>query len=153
MNCKRCRYAEFYQNGKLICLDTCPRGFEKNKTLLKCQDIDECKRMELNDTIIIYTSDYHSEIYGWNKCSLNGSECTNTIGSFKCSCLQGYHGDGFNCFDIDECQLNEIGKFSTNCSLNSKCINYPGGYKCECLKGFELINNQCIGEPKFNFFI
>lgn len=144
-NCKKCRFGEYYQNGKLICLETCPRGFEKNSTLNKCQDLNECNLMANNQKIFIYKSEYHSEIYSWNKCAFNSSECQNTNGSFKCSCLRGYYGDGFDCFDINECELNEIGKFRTNCPLNSICINFPGGFKCECLNGFQSVNNQCIG--------
>lgn len=144
LNCKKCRYGEFYDNRKLICLSTCPRGFEKNTTAHNCQDIDECKRMNTNDTVVIYKSSYHSEIYKWDKCS-NASICTNKVGSFNCTCLSGYYGDGFDCFDIDECELDKLKKFNANCPQNSRCINYPGGYKCECLKGFELKNNQCIG--------
>lgn len=38
-----------------------------------------------------------------NECSQGTSNCskyatcTNTFGSYKCSCNNGYHGDGFTC--------------------------------------------------------
>ena len=36
-----------------------------------------------------------------NECSTGGCEanadCTNTVGSFSCSCKSGYHGDGKAC--------------------------------------------------------
>jgi hypothetical protein len=100
--------------------------------------------MNTTDTFVIYKSSLHNEIYKWNKCS-NNSECINTIGSFNCTCLPGYDGDGFDCIDINECKLNEINQFNTSCTLNSECINLPGGYECKCLNGFELKNNKCIG--------
>ena len=31
-----------------------------------------------------------------SKCDENGN-CTNTDGSYNCSCNHGYEGDGFNC--------------------------------------------------------
>ena len=31
-----------------------------------------------------------------NNCSANAT-CTNTDGSYNCSCDEGYEGDGFNC--------------------------------------------------------
>ena len=31
-----------------------------------------------------------------SKCDENAN-CTNTVGSYNCSCNHGYEGDGFNC--------------------------------------------------------
>ena len=48
------------------------------RTYAPSADIDECA----NDTL--------------NDCSPNAN-CTNTNGSYTCSCDTGYSGDGFNC--------------------------------------------------------
>ena len=32
-----------------------------------------------------------------NDCDMENGICTNTNGSYKCSCVSGYSGDGFNC--------------------------------------------------------
>ena len=49
------------------------------KTLFSsCSDINECELATLND------------------CDEN-ADCTDTIGSYNCSCNPGYEGDGFNC--------------------------------------------------------
>ena len=85
--------------------------------------------------------------------------CTNTIGSFYCSCQPGYNLSGYACNgifndtkylfvtwsilcpDINECTLGISG-----CS--QICINTIGSYVCECLIGYELSmdNATCDGE-------
>ena len=52
--------------------------------------------------------------------------CKNTIGSYQCSCYQGYYGDGKNCFDVDECMMS-----IHNCAENANCVNYEAYYQCE----------------------
>ena len=36
------------------------------------------------------------ELDGLNDCDGN-ADCIDTIGSYNCSCISGYEGDGFNC--------------------------------------------------------
>nr|XP_042899317.1 hemicentin-1-like isoform X2 [Parasteatoda tepidariorum] len=69
--------------------------------------------------------------------------CSNTPGSFYCSCPDGY--ELFNettCIDINEC---EDGTFS--CSVEQECKNTIGGYECinVCSEGFSrATNGSCI---------
>ena len=69
--------------------------------------------------------------------------CTNTDGSFECSCNSGYtlSGDGMTCVDDDECALG-----ADNCE--QVCVNTDGGFMCECGSGFQLNSDQrtCVGE-------
>ena len=69
--------------------------------------------------------------------------CTNSIGSFLCSCNSGYNlaADGRTCVDINECQLN-----TDNCQQT--CTNTAGGFTCSCNSGFALNSNgrTCDGE-------
>nr|XP_015204926.1 PREDICTED: adhesion G protein-coupled receptor E1-like [Lepisosteus oculatus] len=67
------------------------------------------------------------------------AECTNTAGSYNCSCVLGYGpaagvtliNNTTPCADIDEClQSPPI------CGPNSLCNNTPGSYKCSCKTGF-----------------
>ncbi len=90
--------------------------------------------------------------------------CTNTIGSFYCSCGEGYRlGNlGLNCngqfvdclyqlalhcnyclADIDECEE------SNDCAQT--CSNTIGSYTCGCNLGYQLSPDQrsCSGECLF----
>jgi hypothetical protein len=72
-----------------------------------CTDINEC--------------DDDPEICGMN------ANCTNTVGSYTCSCSSGYTGDGIMCTDINECDDDpEI------CGMNANCTNTVGSYMCSC---------------------
>ena len=92
-----------------------------------------------------------------NNCSPNAI-CTNTPGSFNCSCNQGYRGDGIACagekcysckvlechsfsiLDIDECTDN-----SNNCSPIATCMNTPGTFTCACSQGYTGDGIVCTG--------
>ncbi|XP_015757477.1 PREDICTED: uromodulin-like [Acropora digitifera] len=62
-------------------------------TLVSCDmrigDIDECAS-------------------GTHGCINGTADCTNTLGSYKCSCKPGYRGDGRNYCILDECKNYEI---------------------------------------------
>ena len=72
-----------------------------------------------------------------NECSTSnggcGQICTNSFGSFQCSCNSGFSlaADGRTCVDINECQLN-----TDNCQHT--CVNTAGGFTCSCNSGFAL---------------
>ena len=89
-----------------------------------------------------------------NECSTEKScyngKCSNLIGSFSCSCTNGYAGTtcsvcdvgySFNedrkCRDVDEC-LRE-----NQCSVNAYCRNTIGSYECKC-------NSDYWGDGKEN---
>uniref|UniRef100_A0A6P4FNB6 Fibrillin-1 isoform X1 n=1 Tax=Drosophila rhopaloa TaxID=1041015 RepID=A0A6P4FNB6_DRORH len=82
----------------------CGRGFTLGSDD-KCVDVDEC--LEKN-----------------GGCS---HRCSNSEGSFKCSCPPGYklNSDQRTCQDIDECAQDK-----TSC-ISGKCVNEIGGFRCE----------------------
>ncbi|XP_044186725.1 adhesion G protein-coupled receptor E1-like [Thunnus albacares] len=68
------------------------------------------------------------------------SSCTNTNGSYICSCLVGYNatnpalppGNSNQCTDIDEC-IDDV------CGNHATCHNNKGSYTCECHEGYHLV--------------
>ncbi|KRX68617.1 Latent-transforming growth factor beta-binding protein 2 [Trichinella sp. T9] len=65
------------------------------------------------------------------------AQCTNATGIFGCSCLDGFEGDGYNCTDINECELPSKQPL---CTENSVCHNIPGSYFCDCATGYKSKN-------------
>jgi len=64
-------------------------------------------------------------------CDVN-SVCNNSIGSYECSCDDGFRGNETGCVDINECFDEGV------CSLkqNTKCLNSIGSFECVCKPGF-----------------
>ena len=108
-------------------------------------DIDECESDDMNN------------------CHEN-AQCTNTVGTFTCSCKPGYTGDGAACTSklIME-RLHHIMQFRSplgctetlrshfclhadidecesddlnNCHENAQCINTEGSFTCSCNTGY-----------------
>ena len=86
-----------------------------------CVDVDECAE-EIHNC-----STYEGQA---------NAICTNTNGSFQCSCLQGWEGDGFYCSDIDECVNGSV------CGTNQVCRNMAGNYSCFCKDGWTLSGSK-----------
>jgi len=74
---------------------------------------------------------------GTNNCD-EVAACSNTPGSFKCTCPLGSEGDGTTCTPLDECALG-----TAECDENADCINTEAGYDCECKSGFVGTGKQC----------
>ena len=98
---------------------SCPAGFEDQGDG-NCSDIDECSASNLNN------------------CNQN-AKCTNTNGSFTCTCESGYRGDGVTCAEIDECAEGIHA-----CDINAECDNTPGAYDCTCNIGWEGNGFSCV---------
>ena len=58
--------------------------------------------------------------------------CTDTPGSFQCTCGAGYEGDGQACADIDECALGT----DTCDDVTEACTNTEGAFSCDCAEGY-----------------
>jgi hypothetical protein len=75
-----------------------------------CADVDECTDPTLPPP-----------------CSPDAT-CTNTPGSYTCTCNPGFTGDGVTCTDIDECAMG----LDTCDPVHATCTNTPGSYTCAC---------------------
>lgn len=75
---------------------------------------------------------------GHHNCdSAERARCIHHGGSeFSCQCLPGYTGNGYACFDVDECTGNR-------CHRNAACHNTPGTFYCLCNPGYAGDGFQC----------
>ncbi|CAB3981878.1 fibrillin-2-like isoform X46 [Paramuricea clavata] len=80
---------------------------------------------------------YIDECDGENDCH-DYANCTNTVGSYNCSCNDGFEGNGTYCQDINECDRDTHG-----CDGNATCTNTRGGYNCTCYEGFSGNGSVC----------
>jgi hypothetical protein len=93
--------------GLAYTCSSCPAGYVLDNQ--QCRDVDECMQIPVAPCNHI---------------------CTNTYGSFICSCYPGYRlsGDARTCIDINECAEG------TNiCSANQTCVNTDGSYLCKAV--------------------
>lgn len=68
--------------------------------------------------------------------------CTNTLGSFVCTCKPEYTGDARTpggCRDIDECEVLEH-----PCGTYAICENAVPGYNCICPQGYRAKPNPQV---------
>uniref|UniRef100_K9IVL3 Egf-like module containing, mucin-like, hormone receptor-like 1 n=1 Tax=Sus scrofa TaxID=9823 RepID=K9IVL3_PIG len=71
-----------------------------------------------------------------NECLQSGvcpehSQCTNSLGSYSCSCHVGFTSTNSICEDVDECANPRA------CPEHASCRNSVGSYSCVCKSGFE----------------
>lgn len=97
---------------------------------------------------------------------MDHSHCTNTDGSYMCTCDVGYSGDT-SCHskaklgllqplkqnmmlspchmsyltDIDECSVGVV-----SCTENAKCLDTDGSYECVCSSGYTWNGTTCASE-------
>jgi len=71
-----------------------------------------------------------------SNCNAQNGTCYNMPGTFLCSCLPGYTGNGTICVDRNECLQDP-------CANHSTCVNLVPGYRCDCYPGYS--GSPCIG--------
>ncbi|KAH9488407.1 hypothetical protein Btru_062841 [Bulinus truncatus] len=122
VSCTKCKSPYYGKNcaSQCVCngLGTCDnvKGCICNNSWAgtNCdKDVDECATVD-------------------NACP-QGQICTNTIGSYTCTCPPGYFNKSGSCADIDEC----ADVLTHNCSLAVEdCVNNKGGFSCPCRSGY-----------------
>ncbi len=112
-------------NGVANC--NCDEGYAKqNNNSLDCLDIDECSN-------------------NLDNCDSHAS-CTNTLGSFTCTCSHGYTGNGVTCTPVDAC--------NNRCETWEPCNQSTG--ICEpiagrCNKPTDCSNDDCLIRKTENY--
>ncbi|KAK3609846.1 hypothetical protein CHS0354_015032 [Potamilus streckersoni] len=97
-------------------------------------------------TSIGFLLGYHKEIEecsNKNSCNSN-AECNSTTSSYKCTCKNGFNGDGTTCTDIDECI------YPNRCHVSAECHNTAGSYNCTCKNGFTGNGTTCADIDECN---
>ncbi|XP_068720566.1 uromodulin-like [Montipora capricornis] len=73
-----------------------------------------------------------------HSCDVN-AVCSNTKGSYLCTCNSGFSGDGKTCSDINECNSG-----LHNCSSSrATCTNTVGSYNCSCVNPYTGDGRAC----------
>ncbi|KAG9466130.1 hypothetical protein GDO78_017170 [Eleutherodactylus coqui] len=83
-----------------------------------------------------------------SECHPNAT-CEEYAGRKRCSCKNGFVGDGFHCSDDDECA------YSWTNTCRGKCVNTLGSYSCGCRSGYRETITDCVdidecSDPKLN---
>ena len=84
-------------------------------------------------TVFLYVlSDIDKCLSNVHNCDANAT-CSNSPGTFTCTCNNGYTGQGTsgNCKDINECSTA-----IHDCDSNAACANTPGSFRCTCNNGY-----------------
>ncbi|KAM5235406.1 cubilin [Ctenodactylus gundi] len=118
-----CEDLERQQAGKTSYTCICEAGWMSSADSTACtEDKDECS-------------------FPTPPCSKQ-APCFNTPGSFYCgACSTGWQGNGYDCQDINECEVNNGG-----CSVAPlvECVNTPGSFHCEdCPPGYQGDGKVC----------
>ncbi|MCJ8737816.1 hypothetical protein PDJAM_G00028430 [Pangasius djambal] len=123
--CKPCHHNATCISGHCLC----KLGFSGDG-IKQCIDDDECANV--------------THICGDN------ANCTNTVGSYYCTCMPGYvstgsqqfrTNDGTYCKDDDECVYGQI------CGPFSKCHNTNGSFYCSCHRDYTTSSGRLWFQP------
>jgi len=99
----------------------CPDGYlDVNGDGSACPDIDECAD-ETHDCDTFAT-------------------CSNSPGSFACTCNEGFAGDGKTCMNTGDCTSSPC---STGGDAAATCADDDPGYTCTCSTGFTFDGATC----------
>ena len=70
-------------------------------------DMHFCSFISIYDKYVgnLVLTDVDECVLGVHNCDVNAN-CTNTVGSFNCSCNMGYSGNGVNCSKCNICAIS-----------------------------------------------
>ncbi len=132
--------------------------------VLVCQPLENNSVGQYIIILLVHASSIDTDecAQGTHSCDPTLASCSNTEGSFECSCLSGFEGEGYSSTcdgicakwalwiivlryylysaDVDEC-ISEL----DNCHNNASCTNTFGDYNCSCYDGFTGDGFTCSG--------
>ena len=88
----------------------------------------------------IYLSDIADDPCESNSCSIY-AECVSDEDApenYTCICKVGFEGDGFSCYDVNECVIGE-----NDCHMEAECYNLVGHYECKCRSPYRGNGKEC----------
>ena len=123
------------ENRSFQCFNKSIECVGENWTRVDTVDGCECIYPEESYTV----SEICNEVDECEDSSICQGNCTNTIGSYKCDCLEGFYNVSDTlCSDIDECIVD-----NGNCTHN--CTNSLGSFECSCLPGYQKMGfSGCV---------
>src|SRR5882724_2997625 len=126
-------------NGQLDSGEACEDGNGKAG--------DGCNACQLEPGYSCDNASLPSKCSDINECAAGGASncdpqatCTNTPGSFSCTCKTGYSGDGKQCTDVNECAVGG----GNTCDPHATCANTPGSFSCTCKPGYAGDGKSCV---------
>ena len=109
---------------------------------LLCQEVGVVTTRAQLDICSTFILDVDECSLGISTCaSAPNGTCTNTVGSYLCSCNPGYTGNGMTCVDINECST---GNNTCAGAPNGTCTNTIGSYNCSCNPGYTGDGRTCV---------
>ncbi|XP_078575880.1 uncharacterized protein LOC144861750 [Branchiostoma floridae x Branchiostoma japonicum] len=116
----QCRSFDYFNDGSSVqCVLSKKNTDDIGGYLVSDDRFDYYHRNDINECTV-----------GTDNCHIQAT-CTNTDGSFICTCDTGYTGDGVTCTDINECTLG-----TDNCHIQATCTNTLGSFSCTCDTGY-----------------
>jgi hypothetical protein len=137
----RCRHGgQCLQRSETTC--SCPSKWGWQGVLCE-EDVNECALEPSDQKARDRVPTITAANGGCGGGSALQANCTNTPGSWNCTCSPGFTGDsstgdGNSCSDINECALPDRG------GCKDICVNSPGSYACACNDGYNPATGSTI---------
>ena len=105
----------------------------------KCADLDECATNQHQCHANAQCDNSNGSYRHGAKTSCFRLWTFDVIPDYRCTCMQGYRGNGQKCENINECSER-----LANCPANSYCEDIDGSFKCECYRGYRKSDGKCV---------